>query len=70
MGDFFFNIESTKWDLSAFFFTKLGEKKPGDKVNDRHQSEPTRTTHVHNYSVTFEIPIQVTLHGDECSMYQ
>lgn len=69
MGDFFFNIEMTKWDLSAFSFTKLGEKKTGDKINDRHQSQPTRTIHVHNYSVTSEIPIQVTLHGDECFMY-
>ena len=63
MGDFFFNMERTKWDLSAFFFTKLGEKKKktGDKISDRDQSQPTRTIHVHNYSVTSEIPIQVTI---------
>jgi len=70
VGDFFFNIERTKWHLSAFFFAKLGEKKTGVKINDRHQSQPTRTIHVHNYSFTSEIPTQVTLHGDECFMYQ
>lgn len=63
MGDFFFNMERTKWDLPAFFFTKLGEKKKKkrDKISDRDQSQPTRTIHVHNYSVTSEIPIQVTI---------
>ena len=62
----------TKWDLSEFFFTKPGEKKK--QLETRSMTYINLNQHVLYMCITIaftsEIPIQVTLHGDECFMYQ